>query len=211
MPSGSSLPVPRPPPRGSPARSSRPRFLFRACVAALPGGPPAVNGRGEGGGRAGGSGFGAREVPGAPSTPRAGESARVEPGQALLPASRTCRAPGRASRRRPPKEGPGRPGGAPISPRAAPPANQRRPAAGRAAAGEGSGRCAVVSFCARLSGLARPVRRSWRSAGRCRVCSRCSSVPPRRSFYGCGCAELRKKGGSSFKVEIRMQKVRTFS
>lgn len=190
-----------PPARGSSSEPAPPRFPGAAgCQRARRGRGPCQRLRFRRVGIAG--------RPGRPVRPSGRRLPGAEPCQALLPAPRTCRAKGRASRRRPPKEGLGRPDGDPISPRAAPPANQRRAAAGRAAAGEGGGRRAVVSFCARLSRLAQPVRRSWRSAGRCRVCSRGSSAPPLRSFYGC--EELRKKGGSSFEVEIRMQKLRTF-
>jgi len=173
------------PSRPPPAARGKPRVLLPPAVPLpslrrrAPQGPLAVNERKEGGGRAGGSSPGPRKAPGALSAPQASES---PPRSRAGRSTRTCRAPGHASRRRPPKEGPGRPGGNPISPRAVPAANQRRAAAGRAEAGEGSGHRVEVSFCAPLSGLAQPVRRRRRSAERCCACSRDSSAPPLRRF-----------------------------
>lgn len=138
-----------------------------------PQGPLAVNERKEGGGRAGGSSPGPRKAPGALSAPQASES---PPRSRAGRSTRTCRAPGHASRRRPPKEGPGRPGGNPISPRAVPAANQRRAAAGRAEAGEGSGHRVEVSFCAFWAGAARAEETEERRALLC-VQSRLLSSP----------------------------------
>lgn len=98
------------PPSPTPAATRKPRTLLPPAVP-LPSlrrrasrGPPAVNGRGEGGGRASGSGFGAWESPGAPSAPRAGESPaqsharRSSPPH--VPAARRAAHPATARRRR---------------------------------------------------------------------------------------------------------------
>lgn len=80
-----------------------------------------------------------RPSPAAPPTAGPGPTTEsLGPGRAAPPPPvRTCRGPGRASRRRPPKEGPRRRGCAPIRPRAAPTANERPAAAGRAGTGRG--------------------------------------------------------------------------
>lgn len=81
-----------------------------------------------------------RPSPAAPPTAEPGPTTEsLGPGSAAPPPPvRTCRGPGRASRRRPPKEGPRRRGCAPIRPRAAPTANERLAAAGRAGTGRGA-------------------------------------------------------------------------
>lgn len=117
--------------------------------------------------------------------------------------ARTCRPPGRASRRRPPKEGRGCPCGAPIRPRAAPAANQRLAAAGRA--GPLRARRVVACGGRAASRGAWPVcaaASKWGLAGLGRACSppaapsghaqRVSTLRPGNARVGLSCEGLQQ-------------------
>lgn len=124
--------------RAAPPRSSRPAAPRRERAGAPAARPAPLRSPGDVGPSWATASAG-RPSPAAPPTAEPVPTTEsLGPGRAAPPPpARTCRGPGRASRRRPPKEGPKRRGCAPIRPRAAPTANERLAAAGRAGTGRG--------------------------------------------------------------------------